>query len=131
MTTMPIQVTKISAEFKDKRGSISRVLDQTKHKIRSILFIVRKKGSIGANHFHKKDAHYLYILSGKLKHSELNMKRKSAKVESVILKPGDLVLVPPMTGHKDEFLEDTTFFAFTTETRTQKHYEHDTIRINL
>lgn len=128
---MPINVIKIRPDFKDKRGAISKVLDLTKPKIASVLFIERKKGSVGANHFHKKDAHYLYIVTGKVKHSEVNMKKKSAKIESVILKPGDLILVSPMVGHKDEFLEDTTFFAFTTEARNQKHYEKDTTRISI
>lgn len=128
---MAINVTKVKPEFKDKRGFISRIIDQKTHVIKSILYIKRKAGSIGANHYHKKDAHYIYVLNGRINHSEKSMNDPKAKVESVILKPGDLVFTPPMVGHKDEFLKETTFLAFTTKNRNTTAYEKDTVRIKL
>src|SRR5260221_11383866 len=128
---MAIQVTKIKEEFVDERGFISRIIDQDKHKIRSILYIKRKKGSTGANHFHKKDAHYIFVLSGKVRYGEKDMSKKNSKVEYVALEPWDLVLSKPMIAHTPDFLEDSVILAFTTENRNQAHYEEDTIRLKL
>jgi dTDP-4-dehydrorhamnose 3,5-epimerase-like enzyme len=125
---MKIKVTKIKPEFVDKRGFISRIIDQDKYKIRSVLYIKRKKGTRGADHFHKKDAHYIYVLSGKVKYGELDTRKKSSKIEYATLRPGDVVLSKPMIAHTTLFLEDSVILAFTSEKRNQKHYEKDTVR---
>ena len=128
---MPIKVTKTKPEFKDERGYITRLIDQDKYPIRAVLYITSKAGAVRANHYHKKDAHFVYCLSGKFKYSEKDISKKNSKIESVILKPGDLVLSAPMVAHKMQFLEDTVFLAFTTERREQDHYEEDLVRFNL
>lgn len=128
---MAIKVTKIKPEFEDDRGYISRLVDTDEYPLRAVLYITSKKGSVRANHFHKKDAHFVYCLSGKFKYSEKVASNKSSPVESVILKPGDLVLSKPGIIHAMEFLEDTVFLAFTTEKREQDQYEEDTVRIKI
>lgn len=124
---MPIIIRKNKPEFVDDRGFISIILDQKTIQIRSILLVKSKAKSVRGKHYHKKDSHYVYCYSGKFKYSERDMKHKS-KIETIVLKSGDLVLTKPMFWHSMEFLEDTVFFAFTTETRTQNKYEADTIR---
>ena len=128
---MAIKVTKISPEFVDERGYISRVVDTDEYSLRAVLYITSKKGTVRANHYHKKDAHFVYCLSGKFRYSEKNMKKKNSKIESVILKPGDVVLSKPGIAHAMEFLEDTVFLAFTTEKRTQDLYEDDIKRVKI
>jgi dTDP-4-dehydrorhamnose 3,5-epimerase-like enzyme len=128
---MKLKVKHIKPEFKDERGFISRIIDESKYSIKSILYIERKKGTRGADHYHKKDSHYVYILSGKVKRSEKNMADEKSKIESVVLGPGDLVLTPPMVAHSDVFLEDTVMLAFTTENRNPKQYEKDTVRVDF
>lgn len=128
---MKIKVTKIKPEFVDDRGEITRIIDQDKHKIRAVLFITQKAGSVRGNHYHKKDLHHVYCLSGKFRYSEKDMRKKDSPVESVILKPGDLVLSRPMVAHAMEAIEDTIFLAFTTEKREQDKYEEDLIRIKI
>lgn len=128
---MAIKVIKTNPEFIDDRGYISRVINDSKLPIKSILFITRKAGAITANHYHKTDAHYIYCLTGKIRYFEKDMRKKNARVTSVILEPGDLVLSLPMIAHATEFLEDTTFLAFASENRDQKAYEEDTVRIKI
>ncbi len=128
---MPIKVTKIKPEFKDDRGYISRIVDTDEYPLRAVLYITSKKGTVRANHYHKKDAHFVYCLTGKFRYSEKNMKKKNSKIESVILKPGDVVLSKPGIAHAMEFLEDTVFLAFTTEKRTQDLYEDDIKRVKI
>lgn len=128
---MPIKVTHTKPEFIDDRGYITRLMDQDEFPIRAVLYITSKKGTERGNHYHKTDAHYVYCVSGKFRYSEKNMNKKSAKLESVILKPGDIVLSRPGVAHCMEFLEDTVFLAFTTERRQQDKYEEDIIRIKI
>lgn len=128
---MAIKVTKIKPEFVDERGFISRLVDDDTLQFRAVLYITSKKGTVRGNHYHKKDAHYVYCLSGKFRYSEKDIGKSNSKVESVILKPGDLVLSRPMRAHSMEFLEDSVFLAVTTEPREHEKYEEDTERINL
>lgn len=128
---MKIKVLHIKPEFVDKRGGITRLVDQDKLAIQAILRITSKKGTVRANHYHKKDYHYIYIESGSCRYSEKPANKKRAKVETVILKPGDLVLTNPGIIHAMDFLKDTVFYAFSTEKREHKKYEEDTKRVKL
>lgn len=130
-SNMSIKVVKTKPEFVDERGGITRLVDQDEFPLRSVLWITSKAGAVRANHYHKKDAHYVYCVSGKFRYSEKNMDDPSSPLESVILEPGDLVLSRPGIAHSMEFLEDTVFMAFTTETRNQENYEEDTVRIKI
>lgn len=128
---MSIKLIKAKPEFVDERGYITRLIDQDDYPIRAILYISSKAGTTRGNHYHKKDVHYVYCLSGKFRYSAKDMNKKNSKVESVVMKPGDLVLSPPTVAHAMDFLEDTVFLAFTTERRDHKKYEEDTVRLNL
>ena len=128
---MAIKVTHVKPEFEDERGYISRLVNDEDGGFRAVLYITSKSGTQRANHYHKKDSHYVYCLSGKFRYSEKDMAKPNSKVESVILKPGDLVLTKPMIAHSMEFLEDTVFLAITTEHRQQNKYEDDLVRIKI
>jgi quercetin dioxygenase-like cupin family protein len=127
---MAIKVIHTKPEFIDERGFISRIVDQDDYAIRAVLYIKRKKGSRGADHFHKKDAHFIYVLSGKVKYGEKDTTKKNAKTEYKILQPGDVVLSKPMIAHTTIFLEDSIILAFTTENRERDDYEKDTVRVD-
>ena len=129
--TRGIKVTKTKPEFVDERGFITRLVDTDDYHLRAVLYITSKKGTVRGNHYHKKDAHYVYCLSGRFRYSEKDMRKPKSKVRSVILKPGDIVLSQPLMVHSMEFLEDTVFLAFTTERREQDQYEGDTVRIKI
>src|SRR3990167_5264145 len=128
---MPIKVFHAKPEFKDERGFITRLVDTDEYPLRAVLYITSKKGTVRGNHLHKKDAHFVYCLSGKFRYSEKDMSIKKPKKQSVILKPGDVVLSRPGIAHSMEFLEDTVFLAFTTEKRDQEKYEDDIQRIKI
>lgn len=128
---MSIRVIHIKPEFTDERGFISRLVDDDSIHFRAVLYITGKKGTIRANHYHKKDSHYVYCLSGRFKYSEKDMTKPNSRRKSVILKSGDLVLSRPMQAHSMEFLEDSVFLAITTEPREQDLYENDLVRIKL
>ena len=118
----------ISPEFVDDRGEITRILD-AQAPIRSILSITSKKGSIRSNHYHKKDTHYCYLVSGKMEWFEKPV--DGGEVESAVFEPGDMIFTPAMTIHAVRFLEDSVFLTFATEARNQADYEADTVRVTL
>lgn len=123
-----IKVHHLKPVDRDKRGSIIKVMEG---KITSVLVIPSKKGAVRANHYHKRDTHYVYMISGRMRYTIKELSKKRARKQSVILKSGDLVYTPAMMAHAMEFLEDSVFLALTTRKRDQKHYENDTVRLKL
>lgn len=122
-------VKKIKPIHTDKRGDITKILDKEGVLVRSILLITSRAGSVRANHYHKKDSHYSYLLSGKMEYYERPV--EGGRVESVILEAGDMVYTPPMAIHAMKFLEDSVFLAFATQPRDQINYEDDTVKVEL
>ena len=118
----------IKPEFVDARGGITRLLD-SESPIKSILSITSQKGSIRSNHYHKKDTHYCYLVSGKMEWFEKPV--DGGETESAVLEAGDMVFTPSMTIHAVRFLEDSVFLTFATEARNQDDYEADTVRVQL
>ena len=124
----------IKPEFVDERGGITRLLDDGMTAIKSVLLITCRKGSVRANHFHKRDSHYSYMLSGSMEYTEQPVKGDGAfagKKESVLLESGDMVYTAPMMAHSMRFIEDSVFLALATESRGQSAYEEDTVRVKL
>ncbi len=123
-------IKKIKPFHTDERGSMSRLLD-SEINITSILIISCKKGSIRANHYHKKDTHYSYMLKGEMEYFYKNPKLKNGKINKLIVKEGEIVCSPPMIAHAMKFTQESTFLVFTTEPRDQKAYAKDTVRVPL
>lgn len=96
-----------------------------------VLLITCKKEAVRANHYHRHDTHFSYMLKGSMEYTYKNMRKKNAKIHSVIVKEGDIVESPPMVAHAMRFLEDSVFLALTTEKRDQSAYESDTVRVTL
>src|SRR5260221_7858385 len=118
-------IKKITPFFTDERGEMSHLLDDTAT-INSVVLIKCKKGAIRANHFHKKDAHYSYLLEGKMNYFYKTQKGRSVK--KIVVHNGEMVYTPPMEIHAMEFTEDSLFIALATEKRSRDKYEEDTIR---
>lgn len=128
---MAIKIKHIEPQNPDERGSLTELLDCEKFPIKSILRITSKPGTVRANHIHKRDSHYIYIESGKAEYSERPADKPDAPLETVVMGPGDMVLTGPNVAHAVKFLEDTVFYAFTTEPRDQDLYEKEITRVKL
>lgn len=115
---------------RDQRGEMYHLLDG-KVKIVGALLVTCKEGAVRANHYHKKDTHYTYIIKGSMQYTYRTMRRRAVPKKTVLVKEGQIVVSPPMIAHAMKFLEDSVFLALTTEQRGKKHYEHDTVRIKL
>ena len=126
--TLPHEViVTMEAPFADSRGEIQPLVDRA---MRSAVLISSKKGTVRANHYHKTDWHYCYVLEGRIEYHH-RPHGSDAAPETVIVEKGQLFFTPPMVDHAMVFLEDTTFLALGRNSRAQAVYEADVERIEL
>lgn len=126
-------IKKIKPFYTDERGEMSYLLDGKK-KVSSVLLITCKKGAIRANHYHKKNDHYSYMLSGKMEYISYKINsnnKKKKKKQTKIVKAGEMIYTPPMVAHAMRFLEDSVFLALSSEERGKGKYEEDLKRIKV
>lgn len=123
-------VKKITPFFTDERGEMSHLLDGNES-FTSAVLITCNKGAIRANHYHKKDTHYSYILKGSMEYSYKPVDAPDSEKKTVVVKQGEIVCTPPNTVHAMNFLEDSEFLALTTEARDHDRYEKDTVRVKF
>lgn len=118
-------VINLEAPFKDVRGEIQPLVDEA---MESAVMISSAKGTVRANHYHKTDWHYCYVISGRIEyHHRLHGSDQDPEV--VVVKQGQLFFTPPMVDHAMVFLEDTTFLTLGRNSRRQEVYEADVERI--
>ena len=118
---------KVGKTFKDKRGWLKKILDGN---FSSCIEIYSKKGSIRANHYHKKDTHFIYVINGEILYFYKDRK-KGAKTRIKLMKKNDLFFTPSMQEHMTYFTKNTHFLAFSTRKRTKFDYEKDLIKVNM
>ena len=111
---------------KDKRGIFYDICNVD---FKNVSIITSKKNTIRSNHYHLKDAHYIYVLEGKMKYyySKIN----NIKIRTKILNPGDIVFTPPLEIHTTKFLLNSKILVVSMYKRSKKFYESDTIRYEL
>ncbi len=113
----------IDLTVRDSRGDIINVFEgQVGH----VALITSKKGSVRANHYHKKDRQYIYLVSGAYESHSCRVETPSQK-QVLQVRPGDIVYTPPLTAHAQKFTEDSVFLALSTLEREEGKYEDDTI----
>ena len=120
-------VHKTGKVFRDERGYLLKILDKG---FSSCIEIFSKKGSIRANHYHKKDEHFCYVLKGEILFFYRNRKRGS-KLNYKIMKKGDLFFTTYNQDHLAYFLKTTHFLSYSSRKRTKIDYENDLVRLNM
>tara|TARA_B100001765_G_C19382341_1_gene284058 strand:+ start:72 stop:509 length:438 start_codon:yes stop_codon:yes gene_type:complete len=118
---------KIGKTFRDKRGWLKKILDGN---FSSCIEIYSKKGSVRANHYHKKDKHFIYVINGEILYFYRDRK-SGARTKFKLMKKNDLFFTPAMQEHMAYFTKNTHFLAFSTRKRTKFDYEKDLIRVNM
>ena len=120
-------VVPLEEPFADDRGAIQPLVDAD---MKSCVLISSKKGTVRANHYHKTDWHYCYVLSGSIEYYH-RPHGSDGEPEMVLIKSGQLFFTPPMVDHTMVFPEDTTFLTLGRNSRKQEVYEADVERIEL
>lgn len=120
-------IHKTGKVFRDERGYLLKILDKG---FSSCIEIFSKKGSIRANHYHKKDEHFCYVLKGEILFFYRNRK-KGSKLNYKIMKKGDLFFTTYNQDHLAYFLKTTHFLSYSSRKRTKIDYENDLVRLNM
>jgi quercetin dioxygenase-like cupin family protein len=120
-------IVPLDAPHCDDRGDIQPLVDED---MRSAVMISSRAGSVRANHYHKTDWHYCYVLSGSIEyfHRPHGSDDPPACVE---IQAGQLFFTPPMVDHAMRFPKDTVFLTLGGNPRDQASYEADVVRIRL
>ena len=118
-------IVDLPTSFDDERGSIQPMVDM---KMKSSVLITSNAGAVRANHYHKTDWHYCYVLYGEIiyYHRPHGSKEKPNKV---IIKEGELFFTPPMIEHAMVFEKKTKFITWGRNSRVQEVYESDVYRV--
>ena len=124
-TTGPIIA--LDMAYKDKRGAIQPLVNGG---FESAQLITCKKGAVRANHYHKSDWHYCYMVYGSMRYYTRPTGSDQDPVW-MLVSAGQTIYTPPMEDHAMEFLEDSAFINFAGRPRDQDDYEDDLVRIEL
>ena len=120
-------VVKLEKPFVDARGEIQPLVDMM---MESAVMIESKKGSLRANHYHKTDWHYCYVISGAIDYYH-RLTGSTSTPETMTVKQGEMVFTPPMVDHGMTFPEDTVFLTLSRNPRDQESYEQDVVRVDM
>ena len=98
--------------------------------MRSAVLITSRRGAVRANHYHRTDWHYCYVLAGCIEYHHREH-GDDGPGECIMVRAGQMVFTPPMVDHAMKFPEDTVFLTLSRNPRDQASYEADVVRISF
>ena len=120
-------VVPIDHKYEDERGVINNLLHTP---ITSIARLTSKAGTERANHWHKYNAHYTYVVSGEIEYWERPLDG-DAQPQKWTFKAGEMFYTRPRVIHKMVFHVDTVFLTFAPELKDHDSYEDDVVRVKF
>ena len=111
----------------DARGIIQPLCDLN---MKSASLIVSKANTWRANHYHKNDWHFIYVLKGSFEYY-FKKTNSDEKIKKKIVKKGELLFTGPVVDHAMFYAEETEIIVLSKNPRDQKTYEEDTVRIDF
>ena len=120
-------LVELTKPYVDNRGCIQPLVDLM---MKSAVMIESKAGSLRANHYHKTDWHYCYVITGQIEYFHRNLNSKE-EPELILVEKGNMIFTPPMVEHCMKFPVDTLFLTLSRNPRDQETYESDVVRIDL
>ena len=85
-------------------------------------------GSVRANHWHREDRHWLYIVTGGVDYYERPIGATELP-EPQLFEAGDMIYTPPMVEHALKFTRDTILVSMSDRSRTHEEHEADVVRL--
>ena len=120
-------IVPLEKPFVDDRGAIQPLVDRM---MKSAVMIQSNAGALRANHYHKTDWHYCYVISGSIEYYH-RVTGSTDEPEMLLVKQGQMVFTPPMIDHGMKFPEDTVFLTLSRNPRDQATYEADVVRVDM
>ena len=113
--------------FEDSRGFIQPLCDLN---MKSASLIFTKPGQWRANHYHKEDWHFIYVIKGEFEYF-YKKTNSNENINKKIISVGELLFTGPMVDHAMLYTKDTEILVMSKNPRDQKTYEQDTVRIDF
>ena len=113
--------------YEDARGIIQPLCDLN---MKSASLIVSKPNTWRANHYHKTDWHFIYVLKGSFEYY-FKKTNSNEKVKKKFVKKGELLFTGPIVDHAMLYTEETEIIVVSKNPRDQETYERDTVRIDF
>lgn len=108
----------------DARGDMVPILDAA---MKSCVLIRSVPGAVRANHYHKTDWHYCYLLDGACAYIYRPVgSTETPTVEYAV--GGQCIFTPPMLEHAMVFTKPTNMLTLGRNFRAQEVYEADIVR---
>ena len=111
----------------DERGFIQPLCDL---EMKSASLLYSKKNTWRANHYHKLDWHFIYVLEGGFDYY-YRKTNSNEKIKKKTVKKNQLLYTGPLIDHAMLYTEETKLLVVSKNPRDQKTYEEDTIRIDF
>ncbi|MDC3175756.1 cupin domain-containing protein [Prochlorococcus sp. AH-716-D13] len=118
-------IVQLPSSFDDSRGSIQPLVDM---EMKSSVLIDSNIGAVRANHYHKTDWHYCYVLFGEIIYYH-RVHGSKDNPKKIVVKKGQMVFTPPMVEHSMVFEQKTRFITWGRNSRIQEIYEADVVRV--
>jgi len=109
--------------FTDDRGLILPIV----HDFANVQMIYSYKGAIRANHYHKTDSHYCYMVTGKVRYLWRNHGEDTIHEE--YFTKGQIFLTGPNIDHEMIFEEDSVMVVVSEHKRDASTYDEDIVKI--
>ena len=109
-------LVELPSGYEDSRGIIQPLSDLN---MKSASLIVSKANSWRANHYHKKDWHFIYVIKGSFEYY-FRKTNSSEKTKKKIVKKGDLLFTGPMIDHAMLYTEETEILCLSKNPRDHR-----------
>ena len=113
--------------FVNENGEIQNLLLE---RFTSLAHIRSVAGAIRANHWHKTDWHYAYVLKGQVWYYWRPVGSQAVPKHEKF-PAGSMFFTPPQVEHAMFFPEETDFITMAKNIRDHEHHESDVVRVRL
>lgn len=130
-------------------SSAGKIQNLVEHAVGGVGIIHSRKDSVRANHWHREDWHYLFVVSGGFEYEEWDPKgiapsRMALAISAAAIVgkpippdetlyltvgPGQMIFTPPNRAHRLRFTEDTVMVSVSKLNRTHASHESDVVRL--
>jgi dTDP-4-dehydrorhamnose 3,5-epimerase-like enzyme len=130
-------IVPLDKPFIDARGVIQNLVLGS---FTSSAIITSKTRSVRANHWHRTDWHFSYVVSGEIWYYErpIGVDDKLAEqngatnaMKKWVIGPGQMFFTAPRMAHAMAFSADTSFLTFSKNVREHDTHEEDVVRVPL
>lgn len=117
----------LESPFLNGNGKIQNLILQS---VTSVAHIASVKGAVRANHYHKTDWHFTYVVRGSVAYLERPIGSKEIP-EYSLFEAGTMFFTPPMREHVMVFPEDADIVTLARNVRSHESHESDVVRVSF